>query len=126
MSDKKKRSWLSRLGFKSKEEKLALEAARKAEEDKIIDAKMAEKMAVINAAALKASHQEDTQQTSTKNPPLVSPEKVEKQAEKKATIPKTKKIKSGQKNKKPLKLTNKSNIQKKFPLKINGPMRVML
>ncbi len=121
MSDKKKRSWLSRLGFKSKEEKLALEAARKAEEDKIIDAKMAEKMAVINAAALKASHQEDTQQTSTKNPPLVSPEKVEKQAEKKATIPKTKKIKSGQKNKKPLKLTNKSNIQKKIPLKDKWP-----
>jgi len=121
VSDKKKRSWLSRLGFKSKEEKLALEAARKAEEDKIIDAKMAEKMAVINAAALKASHQEDTQQTSTKNPPLVSPEKVEKQAEKKATIPKTKKIKSGQKNKKPLKLTNKSNIQKKIPLKDKWP-----
>ena len=121
MSDKKKRSWLSRLGFKSKEEKLALEAARKAEEDKIIDAKMAEKMAVINAAALKASHQEDTQQTSTKNPPLVSPEKVEKQAEKKATIPQTKKIKSGQKNKKPLKLTNKSDIQKKIPLKDKRP-----
>jgi len=121
VSDKKKRSWLSRLGFKSKEEKLALEAARKAEEDKIIDAKMAEKMAVINAAALKASHQEDTQQTSTKNPPLVSPEKVEKQAEKKATIPKTKKIKSGQKNKKPLKLTNKSDIQKKIPLKDKRP-----
>ena len=121
MSDKKKRSWLSRLGFKSKEEKLALEAARKAEEDKIIDAKMAEKMAVINAAALKASHQEDTQNTSTKNPPLVSPEKVEKQAEKKATIPKTKKIKSGQKNKKPLKLTNKSDIQKKIPLKDKWP-----
>ena len=121
MSDKKKRSWLSRLGFKSKEEKLALEAARKAEEDKIIDAKMAEKMAVINAAALKASHQEDTQNTSTKNPPFVSPEKVEKQAEKKATIPQTKKIKSGQKNKKPLKLTNKSNIQKKIPLKDKWP-----
>ena len=121
MSDKKKRSWLSRLGFKSKEEKLALEAARKAEEDKIIDAKMAEKMAVINAAALKASHQEDTQNTSTKNPPFVSPEKVEKQAEKKATIPKTKKIKSGQKNKKSLKLTNKSNIQKKIPLKDKWP-----
>jgi len=121
VSDKKKRSWLSRLGFKSKEEKLALEAARKAEEDKIIDAKMAEKMAVINAAALKASHQEDTQNTSTKNPPFVSPEKVEKQAEKKATIPKTKKIKSGQKNKKPLKLTNKSNIQKKIPLKDKKP-----
>ena len=121
MSDKKKRSWLSRLGFKSKEEKLALEAARKAEEDKIIDAKMAEKMAVINAAALKASHQEDTQNTSTKNPPFVSPEKVEKQAEKKATIPKTKKIKSGQKNKKPLKLTNKSDIQKKIPLKDKRP-----
>ena len=121
MSDKKKRSWLSRLGFKSKEEKLALEAARKAEEDKIIDAKMAEKMAVINAAALKASHQEDTQNTSTKNPPFVSPEKVEKQAEKKATIPQTKKIKSGQKNKKPLKLTNKSDIQKKIPLKDKWP-----
>lgn len=121
MSDKKKRSWLSRLGFKSKEEKLALEAARKAEEDKIIDAKMAEKMAVINAAALKASHQEDTQNTSTKNPPFVSPEKVEKQAEKKATIPKTKKIKSGQKNKKPLKLTNKSDIQKEIPLKDKRP-----
>jgi len=121
VSDKKKRSWLSRLGFKSKEEKLALEAARKAEEDKIIDAKMAEKMAVINAAALKASHQEDTQNTSTKNPPFVSPEKVEKQAEKKATIPKTKKIKSGQKNKKPLKLTNKSDIQKEIPLKDKKP-----
>lgn len=121
MSDKKKRSWLSRLGFKSKEEKLALEAARKAEEDKIIDAKMAEKMAVINAAALKASHQEDTQNTSTKNPPFVSPEKVEKQAEKKATIPQTKKIKSGQKNKKPLKLTNKSDIQKEIPLKDKKP-----
>jgi len=121
VSDKKKRSWLSRLGFKSKEEKLALEAARKAEEDKIIDAKMAEKMAVINAAALKASHQEDTQNTSTKNPPFVSPEKVEKQAEKKATIPKTKKIKSGQKNKKLLKLTNKSDIQKKIPLKDKRP-----
>jgi len=121
VSDKKKRSWLSRLGFKSKEEKLALEAARKAEEDKIIDAKMAEKMAVINAAALKASHQEDTQNTSTKNPPFVSPEKVEKQAEKKATIPQTKKIKSGQKNKKSLKLTNKSNIQKKIPLKDKWP-----
>ena len=54
MSDKKKRSWLSRLGFKSKEEKLALEASKKAEEEKIIDSKMAEKMALINAAALKA------------------------------------------------------------------------
>jgi hypothetical protein len=41
VSDKKKRSWLSRLGFKTKEEKLALEASKKAEENKIIDSKMA-------------------------------------------------------------------------------------
>ena len=82
MSDKKKRSWLSRLGFKTKEEKLALEASKKAEENKIIDSKMAEKMAVINAAALKASHQEDTNNSSSEKLPTVIAEKSENKLKK--------------------------------------------
>ena len=47
MSDKKKRSWLSRLGFKTKEEKLALEASKKAEENKIIEPKWPKKWLLL-------------------------------------------------------------------------------
>ena len=117
MSDKKKRSWLSRLGFKSKEEKLALEASKKAEEEKIIDSKMAEKMALINAAALKASHQEDTKNLSSEKPPTVNAEKSENSLKTEASNKKIKKQKSNQKNKQPVKLTNNSNSHKKTPPK---------
>ncbi|MDG1126277.1 MAG: signal recognition particle-docking protein FtsY [Hellea sp.] len=117
MSDKKKRSWLSRLGFKSKEEKLALEASKKAEEEKIIDSKMAEKMALINAAALKASHQEDTKNLSSEKLPTVNAEKSENNLKTEASNKKIKKQKSNQKNKKPVKLTNNSDSHKKTPPK---------
>ena len=113
MSDKKKRSWLSRLGFKTKEEKLALEASKKAEENKIIDSKMAEKMAVINAAALKASHQEDTNNSSSEILPTVNAEK----SENKLKTEGVKKKKLSKKNKQPVKLTNNSDAQKKLPPK---------
>jgi len=117
VSDKKKRSWLSRLGFKSKEEKLALEASKKAEEEKIIDSKMAEKMALINAAALKASHQEDTKNLSSEKPPTVNAEKSENSLKIEASNKKIKKQKSNQKNKQPVKLTNNSETHKKTPPK---------
>ena len=117
MSDKKKRSWLSRLGFKSKEEKLALEASKKAEEEEIIDSKMAEKMALINAAALKASHQEDTKNLSSEKPPTVNAEKSENSLKTEASNKKIKKQKSNQKNKQPVKLTNNSETHKKTPPK---------
>jgi fused signal recognition particle receptor len=117
VSDKKKRSWLSRLGFKSKEEKLALEASKKAEEEKIIDSKMAEKMALINAAALKASHQEDTKNLSSEKPPTVNAEKSENSLKTEASNKKIKKQKSNQKNKQPVKLTNNSETHKKTPPK---------
>lgn len=110
MSDKKKRSWLSRLGFKTKEEKLALEASKKAEENKIIDSKMAEKMAVINAAALKASHQEDTNNSSSEKLPPVNVGK----SENKLKTEGVKKKKLNKKNKQPVKLTNNSDAQKKL------------
>lgn len=110
MSDKKKRSWLSRLGFKTKEEKLALEASKKAEENKIIDSKMAEKMAVINAAALKASHQEDTNNSSSEKLPTVNVGK----SENKLKTEGVKKKKLNKKNKQPVKLTNNSDAQKKL------------
>ena len=47
------------FGFKSKEEKLAEAAALKAERQAKVDAGMAERMAIINAAALKAARQQD-------------------------------------------------------------------
>lgn len=56
---KKKRGFLSRLGFKSKADKLAEEAAQKAEQQKLVDEQMAAKMAAINAAALKSAREQD-------------------------------------------------------------------
>ena len=55
----KKGGFLSKLGFKSKDEKRAFEAAQKAAQQKQIDEKMAARMAAINAAALKSAREQD-------------------------------------------------------------------
>ncbi len=60
MAEKKKRSFLSKLGFKSKDEKLALEAAERAAQQKLIDEQMATRMAAINAAALASARAQDS------------------------------------------------------------------
>lgn len=59
MAEKKKRGFLSKLGFKSKDEKLAIEAAERAAQQKLIDEQMAERMAAINAAALASARAQD-------------------------------------------------------------------
>jgi fused signal recognition particle receptor len=74
---------------------------------------MAEKMAVINAAALKASHQEDTNNSSSEKLPTVIAEKSENKLKKEGV----KKKKLNKKNKQPVKLTNNSDAQKKLPPK---------
>jgi fused signal recognition particle receptor len=56
---KKKRGFLSKLGFKSKDEKLAEAAAEKAAQQKLVDEQMASRMAAINAAALKSAREQD-------------------------------------------------------------------
>jgi len=60
---KKKRGFLSKLGFKSKadkqDEKLAEEAAERAAKQQLVDEQMAAKMAAINAAALKSARVQD-------------------------------------------------------------------
>ena len=56
---KKKRGFLSKLGFKSKEDKLAEAAAEKAAQQKLVDEQMAARMAAINAAALKSAREQD-------------------------------------------------------------------
>lgn len=56
---KKKKGFLSKLGFKSKDDKLAAEAAEKAAKQKLVDEQMAVRMAAINAAALKSARQQD-------------------------------------------------------------------
>ena len=60
MAEKKKRGFLSKLGFKSKEEKLAAEAAEKLAAQQKIDEQMAARMAAINAAALASARAQDT------------------------------------------------------------------
>jgi fused signal recognition particle receptor len=74
---------------------------------------MAEKMAIINAAALKASHQEDTNNSSSEKLPKVIAEKSENKLKKEGV----KKKKLNKKNKQPVKLTNNSDAQKKLPPK---------
>jgi len=59
MAEKKKRGLLSKLGFKSKEDKLAIEAAEKAAAQQLVDEQMAARMAAINAAALKSAREQD-------------------------------------------------------------------
>lgn len=59
MAEPKKRGFLSKLGFKSKDEKLALEAAERATQQKLIDEQMAARMAAINAAALASARAQD-------------------------------------------------------------------
>jgi fused signal recognition particle receptor len=56
---KKKKGFLSKLGFKSKADKLAEEAAAKAEAQQLVDEKMAQRMAAINAAALASARKQD-------------------------------------------------------------------
>jgi len=56
---KKKRGFLSKLGFKSKEDKLAEAAAEKAAKQKLVDEQMAARMVAINAAALKSAREQD-------------------------------------------------------------------
>ena len=56
---KKKKGFLSKLGFKSKDEKLAEEVAEKAAQQQLVDEKMAARMAAINAAALKSAREQD-------------------------------------------------------------------
>lgn len=60
---KKKRGFLSKLGFKSKEDKLAEAAAEKAAQQKLVDEQMAARMAAINAAALKSAREQDEAET---------------------------------------------------------------
>jgi len=58
--EKKKKGLLGKLfGRKSKEDKIAEETARKAEEQQLLDEKMAARMAAINAAALKSAREQD-------------------------------------------------------------------
>lgn len=56
---KKKKGFLSKLGFKSKADKLAEEAAAKAAAQQLVDEKMAARMAAINAAALASAREQD-------------------------------------------------------------------
>jgi fused signal recognition particle receptor len=56
---KKKKGFLSKLGFKSKADKLAEEAAAKAAAQQRVDEQMAERMAAINAAALASARKQD-------------------------------------------------------------------
>ncbi len=57
--EKKKRGFLSKFGFKSKEEKLAEKAAAQAAAQSQVDQEMAARMAAINAAALKSAREQD-------------------------------------------------------------------
>lgn len=75
--EKKKKGFLSRLGFKSKDDKRAEEAAEKAAAQKRVDEQMAARMAAINAAALKSAREMDA---------LKSPQAEEVSAEEKARI----------------------------------------
>ncbi len=59
MAEKKKRGFLSKLGFKSKDEKRAEEAAARAAAQEQIDQEMAARMAAINAAALSSARKQD-------------------------------------------------------------------
>ena len=59
MAEKKKRGFLSKLGFKSKDDKLAEEAAARAAAQEQVDEQMAQRMAAINAAALASARKQD-------------------------------------------------------------------
>ena len=68
MSDEKKKKggfFKRAFGLKSKDDKLAEAAALKAEQQAQVDAQMAERMAAINAAALKAAREEDEKNLNT-------------------------------------------------------------
>lgn len=63
MAEMKTRGFLSKIGFKSKEDKLAEAAAQKAAQEQRVDEQMAARMAAINAAALKSAREQDQQST---------------------------------------------------------------
>lgn len=65
--DKKKKGGFFKraFGLKSKEEKLAEATAIKAEQQALVDTQMAERMAAINAAALKAAREQDEKNLNT-------------------------------------------------------------
>lgn len=66
---KKKKGFFARaFGRKSKDEKIAEEAALKAEKQAGIDHRMAERMAAINAAALKSAREMDEGAKPQQNP----------------------------------------------------------
>ena len=65
MAEKKKRGFLSKLGFKSKDEKVAEAAAEKAAQQQLVDEQMAARMAAINAAALKSAREQDESTSGT-------------------------------------------------------------
>lgn len=78
MAEKKKRGFLSKLGFKSKEEKLAVEAAERAAKQKLVDEQMAARMAAINAAALASAREQDAEVKETSEEEKTSLEAEEK------------------------------------------------
>jgi len=77
----KKKGFLSRLGLKSKDDKRAEEAAKKAEAQERVDAEMAARMAAINAAALKSAREMDALKTPQDAPELSTEDKVRIEAE---------------------------------------------
>lgn len=79
----KKKGLLSRFGLKSKDDKRAEEAAQKAEAQKRVDQQMAERMAAINAAALKSAREMDALKTSQDTPEISAEETVRIEAEEK-------------------------------------------
>lgn len=83
MSDetKKKGFFARKFGLKSKDEKRAEEAAKRAEAQKRVDEDMAARMAAINAAALKSAREQDLK---TKGVDLAEDEASRLEAEEKA------------------------------------------
>jgi fused signal recognition particle receptor len=77
----KKKGFLSRLGLKSKDEKRAEEAAKKAEAQKRVDEQMAARMAAINAAALKSAREMDALKTPQDASELSAEDKARIEAE---------------------------------------------
>ncbi len=79
----KKKGFLSRLGFKSKDDKRAEEAAEKAAAQQRVDEQMAARMAAINAAALKSAREMDALKAPQGAPEISAEEKVRIELEEK-------------------------------------------
>ncbi len=81
--EKKKKGFLSRLGFKSKDDKRAQEAAEKAAAQQRVDEQMAARMAAINAAALKSAREMDALKAPQDAPEISAEEQARIEAEEK-------------------------------------------